>query len=124
VAVSTAAAVALTGCSAPDGGDGGGADAGTLVIRTTPGGSFGEANMQAIFEPFEEETGIHLEFTDVNATVLAASVEAGAPKADIVDLGADQLQKLADADALEPIDYGVMSSFTEDDIVEGGVNEF
>lgn len=92
------------------------AQTGQVVIRTSAGGSYGEAMERAIFAPFTEATGIQVVKTPSDMAPLIASVRAGQPLVDVVDTSEGLLQTLANADVLEPIDYSQMTMFTVEDI--------
>lgn len=80
------------------------ADSGTVTI-TDGGGSWGAAQRAAYFEPFEKETGIKVVLVPYAlAGKVKASVEAGAPVADVADLSGSQLPIFGKAELLEEID--------------------
>ena len=118
-ALAALAAPPLLAACGDDSGSGGG-DAKTLIVRSTPGGAFGKANMDAIFQPFMDQTGIEVVLIPDDTTVLAASVKAGSPKCDIVDIGEASFIALQAQDALEPLDYAKLTGFDRADLVEDG----
>ncbi len=89
---------------------------GKLIVRTTSGGTYGDAMDKAIFEPFARSTGIAVEKTPVAMAPLAASVKQGQPLVDVVDTSEGLLQTLAADDVLHAIDYARFKLFSVDDI--------
>ena len=87
-----------------------------VVVRTTSGGSYGEAMEQAIFAPFSKATGIAVEKTPVDMAPLIASAKQGRPLVDVVDTSEGLLQTLSGNGALAEIDYGRFKTFTVEDI--------
>jgi putative spermidine/putrescine transport system substrate-binding protein len=89
---------------------------GTVVIRTSSGGSYGEAMERAVYGPFTQATGIAVQKTPSDMAPLIASTKAGKPLVDVVDTSEGLLKTLAANDVLAPIDYGRFTMFTVDDI--------
>jgi putative spermidine/putrescine transport system substrate-binding protein len=87
-----------------------------LIVRTTSGGTYGEAMEKAIFAPFTRATGIAVEKTPVAMAPLAASVKQGRPLVDVVDTSEGLLQTLAADNVLHQIDYGRFRLFSVDDV--------
>ncbi|MCO5089941.1 ABC transporter substrate-binding protein [Bosea sp. (in: a-proteobacteria)] len=87
-----------------------------VVIRTTSGGSYGEAMEKAIFAPFTQATGIAVEKTPSAMAPLIASVQQGQPLVDVVDTSEGLLQTLAANQAVATIDYDRFKSFAVADI--------
>jgi len=78
--------------------------AGKLVIRTI-GGSYEEANVKAIFEPFTQATGIEIVKVPATLGKLLAMFESGNIELDIVDAGELGVLSLSQKGALEKINY-------------------
>jgi len=89
---------------------------GKVIVRTTSGGSYGEAMDKAIFEPFTRATGIAVEKTPVAMAPLAASVKQGQPLVDVVDTSEGLLMTLAAENVLQEIDYSRFRLFSVDDV--------
>jgi putative spermidine/putrescine transport system substrate-binding protein len=87
-----------------------------VVIRTTVGGTYGDAMEQAIYAPFTKATGIAIERTPSPMAPLIASVKQGQPLVDVVDTSEGLLETLAANDVLTTIDYGRFKGFTIADI--------
>lgn len=88
----------------------------TVIVRTTSGGSYGEAMEKAIFAPFTKATGITVQKTPSDMAPLIASAKAGRPIVDVVDTSEGLLQTLASNGALADIEYDRFKFFTVDDI--------
>ncbi|TNM63058.1 extracellular solute-binding protein [Aliirhizobium smilacinae] len=94
-----------------------------IVVRTTSGGTYGEAMEKAIFAPFTEATGIRVEKTPADMAPLIASAKAGRPLVDLVDTSEGLLQTLAAADALATVEYDRFKLFKIDDIGKDAAQE-
>jgi len=78
---------------------------GELVV-TSWGGTFQDASREAIFRPFEEETGIRIiEATGPSLARVRAMVESGNTEWDVVSLTPGDLLALAEMGYAEPLDY-------------------
>jgi putative spermidine/putrescine transport system substrate-binding protein len=83
---------------------------GSLTV-TDGGGAWGLAQRKAYFEPFEKETGIQINLVPYAMPgKVKASVLAGAPVADVVDLIASKLPEFGRANLLVPIDQAAFDS--------------
>jgi len=81
------------------------AAADNTVTVTDGGGAWGAAQKAAYFEPFEKETGIKVVLVPYALPgKIKASIEAGAPIADVADLSGSQLPSFGRAGLLEEID--------------------
>lgn len=87
-----------------------------VIIRTSSGGSYGDAMERAVYRPFTEATGIEVVKTPSDMAPLIQSVKNGQPLVDVIDTSEGLLQTLAANDVLEPIDYDRFTLFTVDDI--------
>lgn len=108
-ALVTGSALALTGCSGADSGSSndssdGGTASGTVTV-VSYGGPYQEAQSEAFFQPFSEETGITVvEDSPTDYAQIRSMVDSGRPTWDLV-LVANDFGTESDADYLEPIDY-------------------
>jgi putative spermidine/putrescine transport system substrate-binding protein len=78
--------------------------AGKVVIRTI-GGSYEEANVKAIFEPFTKATGVEIVKVPATLGKLLAMFESGNIELDVVDAGELGVLSLSQKGALEKINY-------------------
>jgi putative spermidine/putrescine transport system substrate-binding protein len=78
--------------------------AGKVVIRTI-GGSYEEANVKAIFEPFTKATGIEIVKVPATLGKLLAMFESGNIELDVVDAGELGVLSLSQKGALDKINY-------------------
>ena len=78
--------------------------AGKVVIRTI-GGSYEEANVKAIFEPFTKATGIEIVRAPATLGKLLAMYESGNIELDVVDAGELGVLSLSQKGALDKINY-------------------
>ncbi len=78
--------------------------AGKVVIRTI-GGSYEEANVKAIFEPFTKATGIEIVKVPATLGKLLAMFESGNIELDVVDAGELGVLSLSQKSALDKINY-------------------
>ena len=78
--------------------------AGKVVIRTI-GGSYEEANVKAIFEPFTKATGIEVVKVPATLGKLLAMYESGNIELDVVDAGELGVLSLSQKGALDKINY-------------------
>src|SRR5712692_1918429 len=78
--------------------------AGKVVIRTI-GGSYEEANVKAIFEPFTKATGIEVVKVPATLGKLLAMFESGNIELDVVDAGELGVLSFSQKGALEKINF-------------------
>jgi len=78
--------------------------AGKVVIRTI-GGSYEEANVKAIFEPFTKATGIEIVKVPATLGKLLAMFESGNIELDVIDAGELGVLSFSQKGALEKINY-------------------
>ncbi|HYB70946.1 MAG TPA: ABC transporter substrate-binding protein [Candidatus Bathyarchaeia archaeon] len=88
--------------------------AGKVVIRTI-GGSYEEANVKAIFEPFTKATGIEIVKVPATLGKLLAMFESGNIELDIVDAGELGVLLLSQKGALDKINYKAWKLTNPDD---------
>ena len=102
---------------------------GELVI-TSWGGSFQDASREAMFRPFEEETGIRIiEDTGPSMARVRAMVESGNTEWDVVSLTPGDLLALAEMGYAEPLDYenyfdGILENVVDEVIHPYGIGNF
>ena len=117
-AVAAAAALALTGCS----GAGGNADGESNTVTVVSyGGPYQEAQSEAFFKPFSEESGIEvIEDSPTDYAQLRSMVESERPTWDLV-LVANDFGTASDAEYLEKIDYDQIDA---DALIPGAAQEY
>ena len=104
---------AAAGLSSPVAQRAAAADTGTVVV-SDGGGSWGEAQKRAFYEPFEKETGIKVRTIPWAAgPKITAAIEANVSVGDCVDLAANQLARFSKAGLLTAIDT---SKFNPEDL--------
>ncbi|MFJ6550895.1 ABC transporter substrate-binding protein [Streptomyces luteogriseus] len=77
----------------------------TLVVRNF-GGAYGEANREAVYDPFSKETGIRVEVVNFERDQMLAQIKEGRPRFDVMDIDMSNLVLFEHEDASEPLDYG------------------
>jgi putative spermidine/putrescine transport system substrate-binding protein len=96
--------------------------AGELVVVSW-GGSYQDAQREAFFAPFEEETGIKIiEDTSPEHGKVKAQVDSGAPEWDVVTTGYTIFLELG-PDYLEPIDYETYAEWY-DGVIDAAKKEY
>jgi putative spermidine/putrescine transport system substrate-binding protein len=111
--------VAMTGCGStgdtPAGGDG-------EIVVSSYGGSFQEAQQDALFTPFQEESGIAVTGTEgTGFDPLKAQIDAGDVTWDVVSLESAPFANAVNNGLLEPLDYDVIDATGVDPAV---VNDY
>ncbi|GAB2961160.1 ABC transporter substrate-binding protein [Saccharothrix stipae] len=101
-AATSALAACGTGTSRSAGGSGAGSK--TLVVRNS-GGSYGDANQKALYEPFMKETGIEVKVVNANYAQMLAQIEQGRPQFDLIDGSMPDFVKFTKKGMTEPLDY-------------------
>lgn len=108
----------LAGCSGGTGApgdDSGGEGAGQVVVYDG-GGVWGEAQREAYFEPFEEETGIEVvPAPQPDPAQVQTEIEAGRPTVDVFNNDGSRLDAWMKAGLIEPIDYSTWPDGMKDD---------
>ena len=89
--------------------------AGKLIIRTI-GGSYEEANVKVIFEPFTKATGIEVVKVPATLGKVLAMHEAGNMELDVMDAGELGVFSLSQKGALDKINYKAWKLTNPDDI--------
>jgi putative spermidine/putrescine transport system substrate-binding protein len=89
--------------------------AGKVIIRTI-GGSYEEATVKAIFEPFTKATGIEVVKVPATLGKVLAMHEAGNMELDVMDAGELGVFSLSQKGALDKINYKAWKLTNPDDI--------
>ncbi|HUO62380.1 MAG TPA: ABC transporter substrate-binding protein [Terriglobales bacterium] len=89
--------------------------AGKVIIRTI-GGSYEEANVKVIFEPFTKATGIEIVKAPATLGKVLAMHEAGSMELDVMDAGELGVLSLSQKGALDKINYKAWKLTNPDDI--------
>jgi putative spermidine/putrescine transport system substrate-binding protein len=76
-----------------------------LVVRNF-GGSYGEANREAVYDPFTRETGIRIKVVNFAQEQMLTQIKEGRPQFDVMDIDMSNLVLFAHEGASEPLDYG------------------
>jgi putative spermidine/putrescine transport system substrate-binding protein len=102
-------AFAMAGCAGSEGEtpeEGGGS-----VVISSYGGSFQEAQQEALFTPFSDESGITVTGTEgTGFDPLKAMVDVGDVTWDVVSLESSPFANAVKADLLEPLDFDVIDT--------------
>lgn len=103
---------------------------GSLVVASW-GGSFQDAQRQALFQPFTEETGIRIiETTGPSLAKLKAMVDSGRAEWDVALMTPADVLRLREEGYLAQIDYGdpelkaVLADIDERAVLEHGIGDF
>ncbi len=89
--------------------------AGKVIIRTI-GGSYEEATVKSIFEPFTKATGIEVVKVPATLGKVLAMHEAGSMELDVMDAGELGVLSLSQKGALEKINYKAWKMTNPDDM--------
>jgi putative spermidine/putrescine transport system substrate-binding protein len=90
---------------------------GTLVVRDF-GGAYGEANREAVYDPFSRETGVRVEVVNFSHTQMLAQVEEGSPRFDVMDIDMSNLLRFQIEGLSEEVDYDRLKSTKNAGIAE------
>ncbi|WP_329343500.1 ABC transporter substrate-binding protein [Streptomyces sp. NBC_00663] len=112
VAAGIAAATSLSACGTGTSrsGSSGGKGSKTLVVRNS-GGSYGDANQQAIYEPFTKETGIQVKVVNIEYAQMLAQIKQGRPQFDVIDDSMADFVLFKQQDATEDLDFDRLKNF-------------
>ncbi|MFE0326246.1 extracellular solute-binding protein [Streptomyces sp. NPDC003753] len=113
VTAGVAAASALSGCGTGTSRSvaaGGGKNSKTLVVRDS-GGTYGDANQKAIYEPFTKETGIRIEVVNIQYAQMLAQIQQGRPQFDVIDDSMSDFLRFKKEGATEDLDYDRLKNF-------------
>lgn len=110
----------LAACGGGDSNGDGGSGSGEIVVAGF-GGAYGDAQVEAYYDVYNEDTDVNLSVLNTEASLGAVSVQVDNDNVqwDIVELnGADMVAGCL-ADVLEPIDYDVV----DEGVLEGDAEE-
>lgn len=113
VAAGVAGATALTACgtgTSRSTGSSGSKSTKTIVVRNS-GGTYGDANQKAIYEPFTKETGIAVKVVNIEYAQMLAQIKQGRPQFDVIDDSMADFVLFAQKDATEKLDYDRLKNF-------------
>jgi putative spermidine/putrescine transport system substrate-binding protein len=99
-----AATASLTACETRAGRSD--TETGKVLIVRNFGGSYGEANRKAVYDPFTRETGIRIKVVNFEHEQMLAQVKEGRPRFDVMDIDMSNLVLFEHQGASEPLDYG------------------
>lgn len=88
----------------------GGKSSKTLVVRDS-GGTYGEANQKAIYEPFTKETGIQVKVVNIAYAQMLAQIKQGRPQFDVIDDSMADYVLFKKEDATEELDFDRLKNF-------------
>ncbi|MEU2541473.1 ABC transporter substrate-binding protein [Streptomyces iakyrus] len=98
------AAASLTGCETRN--ERSSAESSRVLVVRNFGGSYGEANRKAVYDPFSRETGIRIRVVDFGHEQMLAQIKEGRPRFDVMDIDMSNLVLFEHEGASEPLDYG------------------
>ncbi|MFJ2907662.1 extracellular solute-binding protein [Streptomyces sp. NPDC091279] len=105
------AATTLTGCGTGTSRSASGASGSkTLVVRNS-GGSYGDANQQAVYGPFTKETGIQVQVVNIEYAQMLAQIKQGRPQFDVIDDSMADFVLFKQEGATEALDYDRLKNF-------------
>lgn len=115
VAAGVVAASSLTACGAGTSRSAGssgssGKSTKAIVVRNS-GGSYGEANQKAIYEPFTKETGIQVKVVNIAYAQMLAQIKQGRPQFDVIDDSMADFVLFRQQGATEELDYDRLKNF-------------
>ncbi|AZM61104.1 MULTISPECIES: ABC transporter substrate-binding protein [unclassified Streptomyces] len=105
-------ATSLTACGTGTGRsvEGGGKNSKTLVVRDS-GGTYGEANRKAVYDPFTKETGIEVKVVNIAYAQMLAQIQQGRPQFDVIDDSMADFVLFKQEDAAEELDFDRLKNF-------------
>ncbi|MEH0580546.1 MULTISPECIES: ABC transporter substrate-binding protein [Streptomyces] len=112
VAAGIAAATSLSACGTGTSRsvDSGGKNSKTVVVRNS-GGSYGDANQQAIYDPFTKETGIQVKVVNIEYAQMLAQIKQGRPQFDVIDDSMADFVLFHNEGATEDLDHDRLKNF-------------
>ncbi|MFI6467761.1 ABC transporter substrate-binding protein [Streptomyces sp. NPDC050538] len=84
--------------------DSGGKSSRTLVVRDS-GGTYGDANQKAVYEPFTKETGIQVKVVNIEYAQMLAQIKQGRPQFDVIDDSMADFVLFKQQGATQTLDY-------------------
>ncbi|MGY0057795.1 ABC transporter substrate-binding protein [Streptomyces sp. LZ34] len=112
-AAAAIAATSLTACgtgTSRSGGGSGGKGSKTLVVRNS-GGTYGDANQKAVYDPFTKETGIQVKVANIEYAQMLAQIKQGRPQFDVIDDSMADFVLFKQQGATEELDYDRLKHF-------------
>ncbi|MCO6003685.1 ABC transporter substrate-binding protein [Actinoallomurus purpureus] len=108
-------ATSLTGCGtgtsrSAGAAAGGGGGKKTIVVRNS-GGTYGDANLKAIYEPFTKETGITVKVVNIEYAQMLAQIKQGRPQFDVIDDSMADFVLFGKENALQKLDQDRLKNF-------------
>jgi spermidine/putrescine-binding protein len=117
-----AATSSLAACGTGSSRGGSGGDGKSIVVRDS-GGTYGDANREAIYDPFTKETGIEVQTVNIQYAQLLAQIQQGRPQFDLIDTSMADFVLFTRENALEEIEYDRLKSFKNSGITDSLVTE-
>ncbi|MER6714986.1 ABC transporter substrate-binding protein [Streptomyces sp. NPDC006386] len=99
------AAAPLTACGSRAGRSVAGRRSTDVLVVRDIGGSYGEANRKALYDPFTQETGIPVRVVNLLHEQLLAEIEAGRTPCDVADTNMSLLVLFQQKGVTEELDY-------------------
>ncbi len=104
------AATSLTACGsgtsrATSSGSGSGGKSSKAIVVRNSGGTYGEANQKAVYEPFTKETGIQVKVVNIAFAQMLAQIKQGRPQFDVIDGSMPDFVRFSKENATEELDY-------------------
>ncbi|MPY57811.1 ABC transporter substrate-binding protein [Streptomyces spongiae] len=88
----------------------GGKNSKSLVVRNS-GGTYGEANQKAVYEPFTKETGIQVKVANIEYAQMLAQIKQGRPQFDVIDDSMADFVLFQKEGATEELDHDRLKNF-------------
>jgi len=88
----------------------GGKSSKTLVVRNS-GGTYGDANQKAVYDPFTKETGIQVKVVNIEYAQMLAQNKQGRPQFDVIDDSMADFVLFKKEGATETLDYDRLKNF-------------
>ncbi|WP_210590448.1 ABC transporter substrate-binding protein [Streptomyces sp. GESEQ-35] len=107
------AATSLTACgtgTSRNVGSGDDKNSKTLVVRNS-GGTYGDANQKAIYDPFTKETGIQVEVVNIQYAQMLAQIKQGRPQFDVIDDSMPDYLRFDKEGATEDLDFDRLKNY-------------
>lgn len=90
---------------------------GQVIVRGL-GGAYQDVMNEALYKPFQKETGINVVIKPASGGQIRAMIAAGRVELDVLDMGNQSLYAFRKQGALERIDYDAMTRVDPDSIYE------
>lgn len=109
---------AATGSTSSAAATGSGTSSGVVIV-SSDGGAYAEAERKAIYDPFTSATGIQVKTIPATASQVLAMAQSGSAQLDVLDTGASEALLLQGKGALAPIDYSKFKRTNPSDLEPG-----